>query len=264
MAVDLYVSFPVFRIGIRHCTISLMDGQEPTKNPGEQPAQFAPGDTIRPQRQAPPTVGAEAAPPSQQPAAPAPIEPQAQPQQASPTQTASVPMGPATPPESNDVPYSIPTADSDDVVRWTASEYIAHNKSSGWYMVLLAGAVVIAVAVWWFTKDIISPIVVVFAGVMLATFAARKPQQLEYQLDPGGLTIAQRYYSFNDFRSFSVMPDGAFSSIVFTPLKRFGAWTTIYYDPKDEEKIVSVISQRIPHEERKPDVVDSMMRRIRF
>lgn len=266
MAAGESVWLLVFRIGIRHCTISLMDGQQQTNVNDGQPTQFAPGDTIRPQ-QAPAAGEVEtAASVAVQPLAPA-TPPMAPPQPPIQDAPAPPPLAPEvqTPPVETPQPaMSAPVMEADDVVRWSASEFIAHNKTSSWYALLLLAAAVAAAIIWLLTKDVVSAVVVVFAGVMLATFAAHKPRQLTYQLDPSGLTIGQRYYSFNDFRSFSVVPEGAFSSIVFTPMKRFSAWITIYYDPQDEEKIVSVISQRLPHEERKPDVIDSMMRRIRF
>jgi hypothetical protein len=248
-----------------------MDGQQPAETP--TPTQFAPGDTISPQQQTPnspssPAVNTkeppQAAPlpqlPTEEPNTelPEPAEVQ-QPQQ--PTSTLQQP----TFSQSVSVPDNAHPADqTDDVISWTASEFIAHHKSSGWYALLLLASAVAAILIWLGTKDVVSAIVVVFAATMLATFAARKPRQLSYQLDPAGLTIGEKFYGFNEFRAFSIVPEGAFSSIVFTPHKRFGTLVTIYYDPEDEERIIDAISQRLPHQEHRADLVDGMMRRIRF
>jgi hypothetical protein len=51
---------------------------------------------------------------------------------------------------------------------------------------------------------------------------------------------------------------------VFTPLQRFSPLTTIYYDPNDEERIVDLLANRLPMEERKRDAIDRLMWRIRF
>jgi hypothetical protein len=154
--------------------------------------------------------------------------------------------------------------EADEVITWTASEFIAHHKTSGWYTLLILASVAAAVVIWLLTKDIVSALVVVFASGILATYATRKPRQLSYQVDRSGLTIGIKHYGFDEFRSFSIVPEGAFSSIVFTPLKRFGTLVTIYYDPQDEERIIDALSLRLPHEERRPDPIDGMMRRIRF
>ena len=101
-------------------------------------------------------------------------------------------------------------------------------------------------------------------AIMLAVYGARQPRQLEYRLDAGGLSIGTRHFAYNEFRSFSVIQEGAFDSIVLMPLKRFSLAATIYFSPEDEEKIVSMLAQRLPLEPRKKDAIDRLMWRIRF
>lgn len=153
---------------------------------------------------------------------------------------------------------------SSDAVSWTASEFIAHDKSVGWYIGLAAAAVLIAGVIYLLTKDFISTGVVLVGALALGWYGARKPRQLPYQLNTKGVQIGNKWHGYQDFRSFSIVPEGAFSSIVFMPLKRFAPLTTIYYAPEDEEKIVSILSGILPYEERKSDPIDSLMQRIRF
>ena len=159
---------------------------------------------------------------------------------------------------------AIPPSGADGSISWTASEFIAHQKSSGWYLVLMGSALVIAALVWLLTKDKVSAAVVIVGALLLAVYGARQPRQLDYRLDQQGLTVGARHYTYHLFRSFSIMPEGAFNSIVFMPLKRFSPLTTIYYSPEDEEKIVSMLAERLPMEPRKKDMVDRLMWRIRF
>lgn len=159
---------------------------------------------------------------------------------------------------------AIPPSGQDGSISWTASEFIAHSKSSGWYMVLIGAALVIAVLVWLVTKDMVSSAVVVIGALLLAVYGARQPRQLEYRVDQQGLAIGARQHGFHEFRSFSIVPEGAFNGIVLMPLKRFSPLITIYYAPEDEDKIVALLSERLPMEERKKDVIDRLMWRIRF
>jgi hypothetical protein len=156
------------------------------------------------------------------------------------------------------------TPNSGDGVIWTASEFVAHEKSAGWYGALLAGSMGLTVIIYLLTRDIISAVVVIIAALAFAALAGRRPRQLRYQLNNSGMTIGQKQFAYTAFKSFSVVPEGAFSSIVFRPLKRFAPLTTIYYAPDDEEKIIDLLSQHLPFQEYKPDPVDDMMRRIRF
>jgi hypothetical protein len=99
---------------------------------------------------------------------------------------------------------------------------------------------------------------------MLGFYAAHQPRQLEYEIGRRGLSIGGKYHGYDEFKSFSILPEGAFSSIVFMPLKRFAPPITIYYAPEDEEKILAVLSGSLPYEEPRRDAVDSLMKRIRF
>lgn len=163
-----------------------------------------------------------------------------------------------------DLPDTHPRAEGDGSIVWTASEFVVHEKSPGWYGTLCVVAIVVAALAYLLTQDLVSIVVIVFCTFIFAIYAARKPRQLLYRVGDQGISIGQRHYSFQEFQSFTVAPDGAFSSIIFRPLKRFDMLKTIYYAPEDEELIVDVLADRLPFEEHAPDAVDRLMSRIRF
>ncbi|MGH7194316.1 MAG: hypothetical protein ACREJM_12415, partial [Candidatus Saccharimonadales bacterium] len=187
---------------------------------------------------------------------------------------AETPKAAATPPPSTpsdkpeDVaPQAVPAAKADDdphAITWSASEFVAHDKSFGWYAALIAGAVALAGVIYLISRDIVSVAVVIIAALLLGIYGSHKPRQQEYRLDAGGLNIGPKHFGYDEFRSFSVMKEGAFSSILFMPLKRFAVPTTIYYAPQDEDRIVSLLSDYLPLERRTHDAVDWLMHRIRF
>lgn len=152
----------------------------------------------------------------------------------------------------------------DTEVIWTASEFIARHKGVGWYSVLALGSVVAAALVYLLSKDFITVGAVVGAMVLFGVAAARKPRVLTYRMNESGLTIGQKFYPYAMFKSFSVMDEGAFSSIMLLPLKRFMPPLSIYYEPKDEEHIVTILSHYLPVENRPADAVDRLMKHIRF
>lgn len=147
---------------------------------------------------------------------------------------------------------------------WTASEFIAHEKSAGWYLLLILGGIAAAVAAYFLTKDKFTAGVVVFAAIAFGIFAARKPSVQSYTLTPVGLAVGQKVYDFQGFKSFSVAEDGAIASVVFMPLKRFMLPLTIYLAPEMEDKIVDFLAQLLPFEHHRQDAVDGLLKRIRF
>jgi hypothetical protein len=150
------------------------------------------------------------------------------------------------------------------LISWSASEFIAHEKSVGWYLLLVAGGIVAAAIVYILTRDKISTAVIVIVVIAFGIVAARKPKELTYSLDGKGLTIGDKFYSYDLFKSFAIIEEGAFSSITLMPLKRFMVARALYYAPTDEKKIVDVLADRLPLDDHKDDPVDAFMRRIRF
>ncbi len=217
-----------------------------------------------------PQPGSVIAPPSSlpnEPIAPTPtsnLEPPTQPV-AEPPAPAPITQLPPSPVSIEETPWTAPSsAEPTTSIAWTASEYIAHHKSPGWYATLASGAIAGAFLVWLLTKDKISAAVVLFGALMLGIYAGRQPRQLEYLLDETGLTIGEKYYAYDSFRSFSVVAEGAFSSIIFMPLKRFAPAISIYYAPQDEAAIVDLLAVRLPSEDLGKDPIDRLMSRIRF
>ena len=162
------------------------------------------------------------------------------------------------------VSTAIPPKGADGSITWTASEFIMHQKSPLWYLWLILGSFVVAFLVWLLTKDVISASVIIVAMIMLAIWGAKKPRELEYRVDKDGVHIGERFFSFSGFKSFAIDRKGAFSSLVFFPLKRFSMLTIAYYDPMDEQKIVDIVSLYLPMQEKGRDLIDELMWKIKF
>lgn len=160
--------------------------------------------------------------------------------------------------------YQSSYEEAPEEIVWTASEFVAHDKSFGWYMTLAAVAVLLSVGVYFLTRDYVSSGVVIFAAIVFGVYGSHKPRQLEYRLNHQGIKIDKKVYNFNDYRCFSVIQEEAFSSITLMPLRRFAPPLSLYFAPEDEEKILNLLSTVLPFEERKRDAVDALMHRIRF
>lgn len=242
---------------------------EDSGTPGSQPGQTItptqPETTDKPAtvESAPAPVQDVPAPPPSSPAAPAPpLSQQAVSADSPGTEAENTGFFRA---ENGENPGEVPLDDTDTpLISWTASEFIAHAKSFGWYAVLGLAAAVFAALIYLLTKDFVSVGVVLVAALLLGIYAGHQPRQLEYRLDGRSLTIGKKRFGYHQFRSFSVLPEGGVSSIVFMPMKRFAVPITIYYPPEDEDKIVALLADRLPLEEGGHDAIDRLMHRIRF
>lgn len=164
----------------------------------------------------------------------------------------------------DDQAYMQTAVEASAPVGWTASEYVAHDKNAGWYLLVVLGAAGLGAAIYAISRDKVSPVVVLIFGIALAAFGARKPRVLDYAIDGIGVHIGQRVYPYGMFKSFSVIQEDATRSILLMPLQRFNLPISIYYDPADEDKIIESLSAYLPHEDRKVGMLDNFMRKIRF
>jgi hypothetical protein len=149
-------------------------------------------------------------------------------------------------------------------ITWTASEYIANAKTSGWFMTLGLITVAVDLAIYLATKSILSTVMVGICGVLIMVFAARQPQVLSYRIDQQGLHIGEKFYAYSNFKSFSMVVEHAMGYVSLSPLRRFMPPLAIHYSPEDEDKIIETLADYLPYEEHKPDVIDSLTRRARF
>ncbi len=149
-------------------------------------------------------------------------------------------------------------------VQWTASEFVSHEKSSMWYIQLAAMAVVLSGVIFFVTKEVFSIIVVVVLAIALAVFGALKPRTLDYAIGPDGITVGDKHFSFETFRSFAIIEDGPVPNIQLLPQKRFMVPITIYFAPTDGDKIVETLGDFLPFEHKERDMVDKISSRIRF
>ena len=156
-------------------------------------------------------------------------------------------------------------ASKPEPVYWTASEYIAHKKGLNWYLALGAIVVVLTVLIFFITGgDVFSSVCILILAIIFGVYAGRQPQEQEYVIDEKGVSIGKHTYTFDTLKSFSVIDEGAFSSIVFMPMKRFMPLISIYYDPADEDRIIAYLSSIMPMEYRKRDSIDRLMHKIKF
>ena len=149
-------------------------------------------------------------------------------------------------------------------INWTASEYIAHHKTANWYVLLAIASVIVAGLVLLLTGDKLSAGVIVLVAAVFGISAARQPRTLRYAVDHYGIRIGDKSYAYTDFKSFSVIEEDAIYSVMLLPMKRFMPGISMYYPPDQEEDILEVLADYLPHETRQEDMVDRVVRKLRF
>lgn len=149
-------------------------------------------------------------------------------------------------------------------IEWTASEYVENQKKAGWFMSVGVSAAVLSAAIYLITRDLVGIIIVVIALGLFAVTGAKKPRTLKYLIDDSGITIGDKTFPFEKFKSFALINEGGINSIQLIPLKRLQMSLNIYYPPDQEDMILKVLGSHLPAEDRKHELIDRLMRRLNF
>lgn len=153
---------------------------------------------------------------------------------------------------------------SEEVIDWTASEYVSHSKSVVWYFQLAFAATVAAGLAYLLMRDFVVVGTIFVVALIFGVAAGRKPRVLNYGVDRQGITISQKKYPYGLFKSFSIIQEGPIRSIFLMPIKRFNPPLSLYYPPEGEAKIIETIGSHLPQEAREQDAIDRLMHKIRF
>lgn len=165
--------------------------------------------------------------------------------------------------DNQDQAYNIGQQDV-ETLQWTASEYVTHQKTIGWYLAFGAGSLALAAFIYLVTRSPFSSVVVLVACICIALFGARQPRQISYEIGDSGVKVAERFFPYSQFKSFSLVPEGAIYTIWLRSLKKFMPTVALYFAPEDADKIIEALGQYLPHEDREPDAIDRATQRFRF
>lgn len=155
-------------------------------------------------------------------------------------------------------------AKSDDGIRWTAPEFVSHEKSFSWYFLLFLFALALSAIIYLLIKDIVLICVIFVAAFLLGFYGARKPKNIGYALDNQGITIGRRRFAYSNFKNFSLTQEGTLYSAVLVPLRRFGTSASLYFDIAVEKEVLDLLSVYLPVEPHRLSMIDDLMRRINF
>jgi hypothetical protein len=149
-------------------------------------------------------------------------------------------------------------------VEWEAPEFIEHPHGVGWYLALILVTAALAGLAYLIARDYIAAAIMIIVGIIVAVYAHQKPGQAKYEINDSGISINGKVYYYNDYKSFTVIPEGKLSSINLFPLKRFMPPLSAYFDSKDEPKIMNALGNYLPYDERKLDSIERISRRLRL
>ena len=154
---------------------------------------------------------------------------------------------------------------AEDSIRWTASEFVQHDKNISWYLILLFTTLAVAaIAYLVLNKDLFAPSIVLVLGLVFGIAGSRKPRILDYSMSEHGLTAGQKHFRYEDFKSYSLISDGPVSTVLLMPSKRFSPTLTLYVPESEIDEVLDALGMFLPIEDHEVGYVDKFLSKIRF
>ena len=166
-------------------------------------------------------------------------------------------------------PVSRLSSPVDDIVRWSASEGIDHQRKKGWYIVLslvvlfiVADAVLLQIFFGlqlWSTAMLA---IIIFITIMI--ISRRPSRTIDYAVSDEGVLVNNKVLPYDNFRAFGVLQDGSLWAIMLIPNKRFGVEVTMYIPEDKGEQVIDILGSVLPMENVKLGPAEKMARKLKL
>ncbi|MEK7626388.1 MAG: hypothetical protein AAB423_03505 [Patescibacteria group bacterium] len=149
-------------------------------------------------------------------------------------------------------------------ISWTASEFANSHKNAGWYLLFFGGLTGVCALLFIVARDFMASISIFVAGLLFLVLTAKKPRSMQYVIDAKGLGIGSKFYNFSSFKSFNLTDNNGIANIDFIPMRRFAPEISIFLPPEQGQDILGIISEHLPHDERKENKIDQLSKKLKF
>jgi len=155
-------------------------------------------------------------------------------------------------------------ASSDDValLRWQGTEYVHSGRSVKWYIIFAIVTVLAIVGAIMLLKSITFAILIPVMVVALLVYVRRAPDVLQYIMSRKGIHVNDKLFTYDQFKSFSVVSFNGSHSVVLVPRKRFQIGQTLYFPEEIGEQLVDMLAERMPMKETSPDAIDRLLAKL--
>lgn len=193
----------------------------------------------------------------------------------SPSFTPSQATEPANEPEATQAPpleddpdeeddYDAESATAETTLKsWNAPEFTFTNKPVGWYA-LLALFFIAMIGLAIFTKKYLTIGLLVLMCVALVIYAQRKPRTLNYTITTHGVYVGEKSYHFDSFSSFYEISDYGQRVFELVPSKQFGTLVSLPIQEGEERSIEDLLGSVLPKVPPRNDLIDRLLRAMRF
>jgi hypothetical protein len=148
---------------------------------------------------------------------------------------------------------------------WQTQQTNDNSKAASWYAAVVVVALALTGIVFFLTEqDILVSLAVFLAVLGFAYLAGQEPKEQQYALSQEGIYVGNKLRLYKEFKNFSQVEDVSGPTIFLVTHKRISSPLVLRLNRDNVDEAVNTLSQFLPIQERKPDVIDHLMRRMRL
>ncbi len=153
---------------------------------------------------------------------------------------------------------------NDNKISWEAQEFRHYEKNIGWYVTLLAVAVLV-VAFFIIQKDIFAAVTMAILSVLIILFSRHKPERVNIELTNKGIHVANLFYPYKQIKHFWVVHNQHHKSVNLETTAYLNNIIILELEDQDPETVKTFLNQFLPeHENTRETFAQRTMHRLKF
>jgi hypothetical protein len=150
-------------------------------------------------------------------------------------------------------------------ITWRSYEYLHFEKNAEWYwalgLITVSGAITALIF-----KDVLFAIFILIAGFVLAIFASRKPEEVEFSITQRGVKINEKLYPYKSLKSFGIdeLTPKHTPQLILEQNHNLSPDIIIPLDKVDADKVHDFLSSFLPEEDHEEPLIHKIMEWLGF
>jgi hypothetical protein len=149
-------------------------------------------------------------------------------------------------------------------INWEAPEFKHYEKGAGWYVTLLALAILV-VSFFIFQKDIFGAVCVAMLSVLIILFSRHKPKDVKVELNEKGVHFGNLFYPYKQIKHFWIVNNDCHKTLNLETTAYLNNMVILELNGQNHELIRNFLVQfLLEHERTTETFVQRAMHRLKF
>jgi hypothetical protein len=157
-----------------------------------------------------------------------------------------------------------PEKNKDNLIEWSAPEFIKHEKDFSWFAAAgIIAAIIFTISL--FAKNYIFGIVIILSVFSLYIWAQKEPKKYKFKINPKGIAIGKNIYGYDNLKSFWIFYDPPRIKYLSIESKKIlMPKIVIPIGEEDPNKIRGLLIKFLPEKEQEESLTDVLGRHLRY